>query len=179
MTRTAKTYGGALYDLAAEEGRAGRILQEMKVLCDAFAQEPEYVYLLATPSLSKEERCKILDESFRGKIDGYLLNFMKILCENGTIRQFSGCAQEFRRRYNEDNGILEVRAITAIPMNDALTQKLKDRLTAVTGKRIELSCQVDPACLGGVRLEMDGQQLDGTVQTRLDNIRRQLAQTVL
>lgn len=179
MTRTAKTYGGALYDLAAEEGRAGRILQEMKVLCDAFAQEPEYVYLLATPSLSKEERCKILDESFRGKIDGYLLNFMKILCENGTIRQFSGCAQEFRRRYNEDNGILEVRAVTAIPMNDALTQKLKDRLTAVTGKRIELSCQVDPACLGGVRLEMDGQQLDGTVQTRLDNIRRQLAQTVL
>lgn len=179
MTRTAKTYGGALYDLAAEEGRAGRILQEMKALCDAFAQEPEYVYLLATPSLSKEERCKILDESFRGKIDGYLLNFMKILCENGTIRQFSGCAQEFRRRYNEDNGILEVRAVTAIPMNDALTQKLKDRLTAVTGKRIELSCQVDPACLGGVRLEMDGQQLDGTVQTRLDNIRRQLAQTVL
>lgn len=179
MTRTAKTYGGALYDLAAEEGRAGRILQEMKVLCDAFAQEPEYVYLLATPSLSKEERCKILDESFRGKIDGYLLNFMKILCENGTIRQFSGCAQEFRRRYNEDNGILEVRAVTAIPMNDALTQKLKDRLTAVTGKRIELSCQVDPACLGGVRLEMDGQQLDGTIQTRLDNIRRQLAQTVL
>lgn len=179
MTRTAKTYGGALYDLAAEEGRAGRILQEMKVLCDAFAQEPEYVYLLATPSLSKEERCKILDESFRGKIDGYLLNFMKILCENGTIRQFSGCAQEFRRRYNEDNGILEVRAVTAVPMNDALTQKLKDRLAVVTGKRIELSCQVDPACLGGVRLEMDGQQLDGTVQTRLDNIRRQLAQTVL
>ena len=179
MTLTAKTYGGALYDLAAEEGRAELILQEMLTLNTAFEQEPGFIYLLGTPSVSKEERCKILDESFSGKIDSYLLNFMKILCENGTIRQFSGCMQEFKRRYNEDNGILEVRAITAVPMNSTLVEKLCAKLTEVTGKRIDLSCKVDPACLGGVRLEMDGEQLDGTVQNRLDNIRRQLTETVL
>ncbi len=179
MTRTAKTYGGALYDLAAEEGRAELILQEMATLNAAFDQEPGFVYLLATPSLSKEERFKILDECFRGKIDSYLLNFMKILCENGTIRQFGGCMQEFKHRYNEANGILEVRAITAVPMNEALTEKLRARLVEVTGKQIDLTCKVDPACLGGVRLEMEGEQLDGTVQNRLDNIRRQLTETVL
>ena len=179
MTEIAKMYGGSLYDLAAEEGLEARLLQDVEEAARILTASPEYLRLLSTPSIPKRERCDLLDKAFRGQIHLYVLNFLKILCENGTIRQFSGCAQEFRRRYNEDNGILEVRAVTAIPMNDALTQKLKDRLTAVTGKRIELSCQVDPACLGGVRLEMDGQQLDGTVQTRLDNIRRQLAQTVL
>ncbi len=179
MTRTAKLYGGALYDLAAEEQRTAQLLSQLRVLREAFRQEPGFVYLLATPSLSKEERCGILDQSFRGKIDGYLLNFMKILCENGTIRQFGDCAQEFKRRYNEDNGILEVRAVTAVAMNEALTAKLRERLAAVTGKRIELSCRVDPACLGGVRLETDGLQMDGTVQQRLDSMRRQLAETVL
>jgi F-type H+-transporting ATPase subunit delta len=104
---------------------------------------------------------------------------MKILCENGTIRQFSGCMQEFKHRYNEDNGILEVKAITAVPMNGTLVEKLSAKLAEVTGKRIDLTCKVDPACLGGVRLEMEGEQLDGTVQNRLDNIRRQLTETVL
>lgn len=179
MTRTAKLYGGALYDLAAEERRTQQILQEMTVLCDAFAQDPEYLYLLATPSLSKQQRCGILDSSFRGKIDDYLLNFLKILCENGTIQQFADCMQEYKQRYYTDNGILEVRAITAIPMNDALTEQLRARLTAVTGKQIELSCAVDPACLGGVRLEMDGEQVDGTVAHRLDSLRQLLSETVL
>jgi F-type H+-transporting ATPase subunit delta len=179
MTRTAKTYGGALFDLAEEEGRSRQILEEMTALDAAFRAEPDYLYLLATPSLSKEERCGILDEGFRGKIDGYLLNFMKILCENGTIRQFSGCAAEFRRRYNEANGILEVRAVTAVPMDEALTEKLRSKLTEVTGKEIDLSCRVDPSCLGGVRLEMDGRQLDGTVQHGLDTIRRRLTEMIL
>lgn len=179
MTRTAKIYGGALYDLAVEEGRAEQILREMTMLDEAFAAEPGYVYLLAAASLSKSERCGILQDGFGGKIDGYLLNFMKILCENGTMRQFSGCVREFRRRYQEDNGILEVRAVTAVPMNEALTDKLRARLAEITGKRIELACTVDPACLGGVRLEMDGRQMDGTVQQRLETIRRQLADTVL
>ena len=179
MTRTAKTYGGALYDLAAEEGRDRQILEEMAVLDAAFREEPDYLYLLATPSLAKEERCGILDESFRGKIDGYLLNFLKILCENGTIRQFSGCAAEFRRRYNEANGILEVRAVTAVPMDGALTEKLRSRLAEITGKEIDLACRVDPACLGGVRLEMDGRQLDGTVQHRLETVRRRLTEMIL
>ena len=179
MTRTAKTYGGALFDLAEEEGRSRQLLKEMTALDAAFRAEPDYLYLLATPSLSKEERCGILDEGFRGKIDGYLLNFMKILCENGTIRQFSGCAAEFRRRYNEANGILEVRAVTAVPMDEALAEKLRSKLTEVTGKEIDLSCRVDPSCLGGVRLEMDGRQLDGTVQHGLDTIRRRLTEMIL
>ena len=179
MTQTAKIYGGALYDLAAEESRTEQILEEMTALSAAFQGEPEFMYLLATPSLSKSERCGILDDSFRGKIDGYLLNFQKILCENGTIRQFAGCLQEFKRRYNEEHGILEVCAVTAVPMNGELTEKLRARLAAVTGKKIALTCRVDAACLGGVRLEMEGEQMDGTVRSRLDTIRRQLAETVL
>jgi F-type H+-transporting ATPase subunit delta len=172
MTQTAKIYGGALYDLAAEESRTEQILEEMTTLAAAFQGEPEFMYLLATPSLSKSERCGILDECFRGKVDGYLLNFLKILCENGTIRQFPGCLQEFKRRYNEENGILEVCAVTAVPMNEALSEKLCARLAAVTGKKIALTRRVDAACLGGVRLEMEGEQMDGTVKGRLAGLSR-------
>ena len=179
MTSVGTVYAQALYSLAKDEDCCKVILDQLTVLQESFAAEPDFLRLLAAPNLSKEERCAVVDSSFRDKVHPYLLNFMKILCENGTIRQFGDCAQEFKRRYNEDNGILEVQAVTAVAMNEALTAKLRDRLSEVTGKRIELSCKVDPTCLGGVRLEMDGMQMDGTIQQRLDTMRRQLAETVL
>ena len=43
---------------------------------------------------------------------------------------------------------------------------------------MQLAVKVDPACLGGVRLEMGGAEFDGTVQARLDALRRSLAATV-
>lgn len=49
----------------------------------------------------------------------------------------------------------------------------------MTGRTIELDCRVDPACLGGVRLEMEGRQFDGTLRARFDAVRRQLQDVVL
>ena len=179
MTQTEKLYGGALYELAVEEGSAERILREMTVVDGVFGENPDYLYLLSTPALPKTERCDILDRCFRGRVDGNLLNFMKILCESGTIRRFSGCLREYKRRYNEDNGILEAVAVTAVPVSGELAEKLRARLCEVTGKSVDLTCRVDPSCLGGVRLEMDGTRLDGTVSGRLEDIRRRLSETVI
>ena len=179
MTRTAKTYGGALYDLAAEEGRAELILQEMLTLNTAFEQEPGFVYLLGTPSVSKEERCKILDDSFRGKVQPYVLNFMKILTEKGYLRHFSDCCKAYREQYNQDNGILPVVAVTAVSLSGEQAARLSDKLTRVTGKNIALANRVDPSCLGGVRLEFDGKQRDDTVAHRLSAIGNVLKSTVL
>lgn len=179
MTQTAKTYGSALYELAVEEKLSGEILEELNVLCPAMQENPEFIRLLSTPSISKEERCQVLDSSFRGKLQPYLLNFLKILCERGYMRDLQGCYQEYRSRYNADNGILEATAITAVPLSDGLRQRLHDKLAAITGKTVDLTMRVDPACIGGIRLELDGTELDGTVRHRLDDMKRVLSNTVL
>lgn len=179
MTKTEQVYGGSLYDLAKEEGLTGEILSELREIVAIFDENPDYWRFLSTVSISKEERCGALDEAFRGKIQPYLLNFMKILCENGTMDSLKGCTQEYRRRYNEDHGIVEVRAVTAVAMNDKLTQALKSKLETVLGKKVELSCKVDPACMGGVLLELPGRQLDGTIKHRLDALSASLKTTAV
>ena len=179
MTDAANVYGQALYELARDEGLAKRILDELSVLKTSFSQEPGFVQLLASPSVPKQERCQILDSSLRSQVHPYVLNFLKILTEKGYIRHFSGCCDAFKRQYNEDNGILEVTAVTAAPLSDALRRKLSTKLSAISGKTIDLTCRVDPGTLGGVRLDWDGKQLDGTVRRRLDDIRDILRNTVL
>lgn len=179
MTQAANTYGQALYGLAKEEGLGKRILEELAVLKEVFAQNPQYCKLLSAPDIPKQERCGVLDEAFRGKVHPYVLNFLKILTEKGYIRYFPDCCEAYRGFYNDDNGILVVKAVSAIALSDAQVQKLTAKLETTTGKQIDLQCSVDAAQLGGLRLSYDGKQVDGTVKNRMDAIGKLLKNTVL
>jgi len=112
MTQVGNVYGEALYDLARSEGLDQQILGELSVLNASFCQEPEFLRLLAAPNVSKEERCQIIESSFRGKVHPYVLNFLKILTEKGYPRHFSDCCEAYRERFNADHGILPVKAVT-------------------------------------------------------------------
>ncbi len=179
MTRIAETYAEGLYSLAKEEGLTGVILEQLKALNEGFKQEPEFIKILAAPNLPKQERISILDESFRGRVEPYVLNFMKILTEKGYIRYFSDCCTAFHKKYNDDNNILTVRAVTAVSLNEKQVQALQSKLEKITGKVVELSCRVDETLLGGVLLDYDGRRVDGTIKNRLDSIGSLLENTVL
>jgi F-type H+-transporting ATPase subunit delta len=180
MTEIGSVYGQALYDLAKSENLSEAIWQELHTLNHCFTmEEPDFIKLLSAPSLSKQERCQILDDSFRGKIQPYLLNFLKILTEKGYMRHFPHCCTAYRDAYYRDNGILLVEAVTAAPLTEDQLQRLTQKLSAITGKKVELQNRTDPACLGGIRLNYDGKQLDDTLSHRLQSVSNLLKNTVL
>lgn len=179
MTQIGSVYAEALYALATEENVSAEILNELSVLAQSFRQTPDFIRLLCTPNLSVQERCQILDDSFRGKLHLYVLNFLKILTEKGYMRHFDDCFKAYEAHYNRDNGILPVTAITAVSLNAAQTDKLCAKLGQITGQQIKLHNRIDPAVMGGVRLVYDGKQLDDTVSHRLDAVRDLLKNTVL
>ena len=179
MTQVGSVYGEALYTLALEEGLTTVIGEELSALEQSFRAEPDFIRLLSTPNLSVQERCNILDDSFRGKVQPYVLNFLKILTEKGYMRHFFDCCKAYEESYNRDNGILPVTAITAVSLNPAQAEKLTDKLCQITGKQVKLHNRVDPNVLGGVRLDYDGKRLDDTVSHRLDAVRSLLTNTVL
>ena len=179
MTQVGSVYGDALYALALEESLTTQILNEISVLELSFRAESDFIRLLCSPNLSVQERCNILDDSFRNLVHPYVLNFLKILTEKGYMRHFFDCCKAYEESYNRDNGILPVTAITAVSLNAAQAEKLTAKLCQITGKQVKLHNRVDPEVLGGVRLDYDGKQLDDTVSHRLDAIRSLLKNTVL
>ena len=179
MTETARMYGGSLYDLAAEEGLEARILGELDEAVALFKANPDYLHLLSTPSIPKRERCGLLDEALRDQVHLYVLNFMKLLCEKGALRELPGCARAYRLRYNEAHGILEATAVSAVPLTAEQTRRLHEKLEKVTGRHIDLKTKVEPAVLGGIRLDIEGTELDGTVRSRLAGLRSSIAAATL
>ncbi len=170
MTQVAIHYAGALYALAAEENLTDTVLAQLKALDAGIGAEPQFIQLLTAPNITKEERCAVLDDCFRSKVHPYVLNFLKILTENGYARHFSDCCKAYEAQYDRENGIVTVCAVTAVPLTQEQARRLTEKLSATTGKTVQLDNRIDPECLGGVKLRYDGKQVDGTVKNRLDTI---------
>ena len=179
MTQTAFAYANALYDLACEEGSREAWLDELHTVRELFDEQPDFLQLLSSRAISLRERLDALDRCFAASLSPYLLNYLKILCEKDVIRAFPDCVRQYERRRNADEGIAEVTAVTAVPLTEAQTARLTEKLQTVLQKTILLSCRVDPAVLGGVRISADGQELDGTVRRRLDELAKSLERMVL
>ena len=90
MTKTARVYGGSLYDLAAEEKLDGQIMEQMIAVRQIFRENPGYLKLLGEPAIPEDERLKMIEEAFGGQAERYLVNFLKLLCERKILREFAG-----------------------------------------------------------------------------------------
>ena len=77
----ASEYGRALFMLTEETARTESAVSDLKAVQKVLSENPEYVKLLDTPALSKEEKLLLIDKAFK-QVDTYLLNLIKILCEN-------------------------------------------------------------------------------------------------
>lgn len=174
MTETGNAYGNALYVLAREEGKDEVIGQQLEEVCQLIKENPDYIRLMSAPTVKKAQRLEILSECFEGKVEEYLMNFMSILVENNTFEELSACQEAFAALYNADHGIIEVTAATAVKLTEEQSAALAAKLSKETGKTVRLKNTVDPSCMGGVRLEMNGRMLDGSVRARLDAIKNSL-----
>ncbi len=179
MTETGALYGKSLYDLAASEMISDEIMKQLEMVQDLFRENEDYIRLLLEPSIAKKERLALLDQAFGEALHPYVLNFLKILTEKGILREFHSCVETYRSLYCKDQGIADAKVTSAAALEPEQLKLLREKLESMSGKRVLLRQRVDPSVLGGLLVEMDGRQYDGTVKGRLSDLRRKLTETVL
>ncbi len=64
---------------------------------------------------------------------------------------------------------------TAVALGDAQLQRLEAALNSRYGRRLSISQVIDPTLIGGVRISVGDDVIDGSVATRLNDLRLQLA----
>lgn len=179
MTQTARLYGGSMYELAAEEQITDTVMEQMNEIRQLFRENPDYLKLLGEPSIPKAERTGMIETAFGNQAERYLVNFLKLLCERNILMEYAGCCEEFTRRYNADRGIAEAVVTSAVALSEEQMAALKARLEKMSGKTVSLIQKKDPTVLAGLRVELEGKQLDGTVQGRLSGISKKLNELIV
>lgn len=171
-------YGRALFMLSEEENITEEIGHQIKEILEVLKNNPEYCNVLDTPAIASEEKPKLIDKAFAGTHE-YILNFIKILCSRRAISQFEECVKVFSQAYDESRNIMRATAVTAMPMSEKQIKALSEKLEKITGKTVEVSNVIDPDLIGGVTLRYEGKQLDGSIKSRLDELKKMLSETIV
>lgn len=179
MTEYARAYGGSLYDLAAEEQLTDVIKDQMQEIKVLLRENPDYIKLLSEPSIKKEERTDLIEKAFGGQAERYLINFLKILCEKGILNEYEGCTEEFTQRYNADHNIAEAVVTSAVALSEAQEKALAAKLEKVSGKKVYIIKKINPSLVAGVKVELEGVELDGTIRGRLNDMSRKLSEIIV
>lgn len=178
IDNNAKNYGDALFMLAKELDEIDIVKNDFDTLSAAVEENSEYLKLLDTPSLSREERVNLVDAAF-GTLNKNLVNLIKILAERRLVYLVSKIRQAYMLAYDEHYNIERVEAISAIPLTSEQINKLQLKLEKVTGKQIVVKNTIDSSILGGMKLRYLGIQLDGSIKTKLDNFEKSLKDLVI
>ena len=117
--------------------------------------QPQFLQLLCSRAIEREQRLQVVDETFRGRAHAYIVNFMKLLVEREHFDAFLQCAQWIHQRFNDDNGVVEAHVTSAVALNEDELAALRVKLAHISGRQVKLITTIDPSVIGGVRVEMD------------------------
>ena len=171
MTNLAREYGEAMYELARDEDLRPMLHEQLNDIRALLRQEPDFIRLLTSRAVERSNRLKVVEDTFGGHVHPYVTNFMKLLIQKEHFEAFPLCCDWFHQRYNEDYGIVEASVTSAVALTDEERAALRARLSKISGNQVTLMETVDPAVIGGVRVEMDGRRYDNTIQDRLGRLR--------
>ncbi len=171
-------YGEAFFEAGRDENCLDSLYDDVRLLEGVLEDNDDFMKIMTVPSIPKEEQSRLLDTIFEGSLQPLTLNYLHLLVDKNRFGGLQDSLGKFIELYREYKGIVCAVAITAVPMSEELTGRLQEKLAAVTGKQVELTCEVDPSLISGIRLQMNGEQFDGSVRRRLDNLKKSMESAV-
>ncbi len=169
-------YARALLNLAEERGQLKEADLAMEQAAQIVDRHPEIRHLVLNSTISADEKEDFLGKVFPESFNRLVLDFLKVLVRKKRFRNLKDIQQVFRRLYEIRQGIKEVTVITAV----ALSPENEDRLTKMLAVRlkaeIKLVTRVDASLLGGMILQFDGNEINGSYKSRLNEARQILSE---
>ena len=174
----ANRYAEALFQLSEEENITKEIYNELHDVVEVIKNNKELDNVLKSPLVAKNEKTQLIEALFNNKINNDLKNFLKILVEKGRISSLKSIELTFKELLNDKHNIIEGTVISAIALTEKQVKELEEKLSKKYNKNVTLENEVDQSILGGVLVRLGNTQIDGSVKTRLNNIKDQLTQVI-
>jgi F-type H+-transporting ATPase subunit delta len=174
MEEIADVYARALFEAAQESDVLDRVHDELGEFADALSENRELQVFLFSPYFSSEEK----KEGVRRIVsdaDERLFNFLELLAERHRMPALFRIRRNFDDMWAEENRLLPVIVTSAVDLDEGLVQDIGKSIEEQTGRRVELSSNVDPDVLGGLQVRVGNMVLDATVRNRLEQLRKQVA----
>ncbi len=171
----AHVYAQAFLNAAQKSGQTEELIQELDALVNqVFPADPVLELFFTSRAVSRERKAHALRAAFQGRASDLFVNFLLVLDDHDRLDALRSIAAAVRDLYEKQTGKVRVQVRSAEPLADDQQERLRQELRESLGREPVLETRVDPALLGGLTVQVGDTLYDGSIRTRLEQIRKQL-----
>ena len=174
MEEIATVYARSLFEVAKEHDVLDRVHDELGEFAEALSDDRTLQVFLFSPYFSSSEKRdgvrKIVSDA-----DERFVNFLELVAERHRMPVLFRIRRAFDALWADEHKLLPVTVTSAIELDENLVKEIGDRIQEQTGRKVELSSNVDPDVLGGLMVRVGNIVLDDTVRNKLERLRKQVA----
>lgn len=158
--------------LGVEENNLDTLTRELGDLAATLKGSPELLGMLASPVVREDARRAVMkDVLARMGLSATARNVALLLTDRRKGALIPDVAAALSALGDEKAGKVQAEVTSAVPLSDAQYTRLTGVLEKLTGRSITLARKVDPALIGGVVTRIGDKVYDGSVRTRLEELR--------
>ena len=167
-------YAESLFDLAKEENKVTQYLDDIKLVGEVLGSDPQIVQFFNHVLIENEKKIQLLDQSFKGNVDQYVLNFLKLLVQSRRIRYIDDIVKSYIKLSNQYLGIEEGTIYTPYKLTDQQIQDIEKAISQKENKKVTLKVSIDPSLLGGIKVQIANRIYDGTIKNKVEMLKKEL-----
>jgi F-type H+-transporting ATPase subunit delta len=171
---SARRYAEAVFELAAETQSVDAWSRDLRTIAD-FAAEPDVARVLASGRVPASEKLRLMVAGLERYVSALAMNLVKLLAARGKLLLARDIQQRFQELADERAGIAHATVTTAVALAPEERTAIAQRLSQLTGKRVDVTPVVDESIIGGVVARIGDQLIDGSTRTRLLALKRRIA----
>jgi len=175
----ALTYAVAFLDAAQTVGETNPLEELTSLHDDVLRANPDFARLLTTGVLSQDEQQRLIERTIEPAASKLLTNFLKVLSRHGRLELLPLILDQAWLEHERRCGKRRVQVASARPLPEGQLAQIQSRLQSVLAAEPILLPTVDPELIGGLVIQVGDTVYDGSVRTRLKNLRRRLKEGYL
>ena len=166
----ATVYAKSLFELASDAGGNDKVVEiadELEQICELLRQDKEVRLFFTSPIIDVPKRSETISAIFSNRVTDLTLRFLLVLNNKGRLNHLESISVAFDLLVQEAFGRIEVDVFTPTAIDADAINIIKEKVQSMLGKEPVLHPYVDKKMLGGLKLRIGDQLIDGSVQTKL------------
>jgi ATP synthase F1 delta subunit len=173
MEEIANVYARSLFEVARDCDVLDRVRSELAEFTDALDESGELRVFFFSPYFNSEEKRDGIDRILEDA-DERFARFLGVLAEKHRMPVVYRVRTAFEALWADENRLLEASVTSAVELDESIVRRIGEQIEQQTGRRVDLTSEVDPDVLGGLVIRVGNTIMDASVRSRLERLRRQV-----
>ncbi len=168
----AKRYSNALFEIAKEENKVEVLLKEVQDIINILNDNSDFMAVINHPHVTGEEKGRLLKETFENKVDGNIIGLFDVVLTKNREEEILAILENFVELARDYQNITTAVITTAVALSASQIERIVEKISKSLKKTVEYKTVVDENLIGGLKIAVDGQVFENTVQKTFEDLKK-------